>query len=60
QISIQDSDPENADRIGNYAGGHARKLEAARLVRALGLPLTINAVVHRQNLDHLPEIIALA
>jgi len=60
QISIQDSDPENADRIGNYAGGHARKLTAARAVREAGLPLTINAVVHRQNLDHLPEIIALA
>ncbi len=60
QISIQDSDPANADRIGNYAGGHSRKLDAARLVRALGLPLTINAVVHRQNLDHLPQIIALA
>ncbi len=60
QISVQDSEPDNADRIGNYASGHARKLEAARLVRALGLPLTINAVVHRQNLDHLPQIIALA
>ncbi|HSS63555.1 MAG TPA: pyrroloquinoline quinone biosynthesis protein PqqE [Gammaproteobacteria bacterium] len=60
QISIQDSEPENANRIGNYACGHARKLEAAGLVRALHLPLTINAVVHRQNLDHLPQIIALA
>lgn len=60
QISIQDSEAENADHIGNYANGHARKLEAARTVRALGLPLTINAVVHRQNLDHLSEIIALA
>ena len=60
QISIQDSDAENADRIGNYAGGHVRKLDAARAVREAGLPLTINAVVHRQNLDHLPEIIELA
>ncbi len=60
QISIQDSEAANANRIGNYANGHRRKLEAARLVRALGLPLTINAVVHRQNLDHLPQIIALA
>lgn len=60
QISIQDSDAANADRIGNYANGHRRKLEAARLVRATGLPLTVNAVVHRQNLDHLPQIIGLA
>ena len=60
QISIQDSRAESADRIGGYAGGHARKLEVARLVRAAGLPLTINAVMHRQNLAHLDEIIALA
>jgi pyrroloquinoline quinone biosynthesis protein E len=29
-------------------------------VREAGLPLTVNAVVHRQNLDHLEDIIALA
>jgi pyrroloquinoline quinone biosynthesis protein E len=30
------------------------------MVTAAGLPLTINAVMHRQNLDHLAEIIELA
>ncbi|MDZ7713138.1 MAG: pyrroloquinoline quinone biosynthesis protein PqqE [Rhodovibrio sp.] len=60
QLSIQDSRAATADRIGGYAGGHAKKLAVARLVRAAGLPLTVNAVVHRQNLDHLAEIIALA
>ena len=60
QISVQDAQPANADRIGNYAGGFERKREAARWVREHGLPLTINAVVHRQNLDHLPAIIELA
>jgi len=60
QISIQDSEPGNAERIGNFAGGHAKKLDAARIVREAGLPLTVNAVVHRQNLDHLQEIVALA
>lgn len=60
QLSMQDSEPENADRIGNYKGGHDRKLAVARWVREAGLPLTINAVVHRQNLDHLERIIALA
>ena len=38
--------------------GHARELAA--WVREVGLPLTANAVVHRQNLDHLQDIIALA
>ena len=42
------------------ASGHAKKMTLAAMVRAAGLPLTINAVVHRQNLDHLGEIIDLA
>jgi pyrroloquinoline quinone biosynthesis protein E len=60
QLSVQDAEPGSADRIGGYAGGHARKLAVARLVTAAGLPLTLNAVVHRQNLDRLPALIALA
>jgi pyrroloquinoline quinone biosynthesis protein E len=41
-------------------GAHARKLDAARHVTDAGLPLTLNAVVHRQNLDRLPALIDLA
>ncbi len=60
QISFQDAEAGNADRIGGHAGGHAKKLAVARWVRELDLPLTVNAPVHRQNLDHLEDIIALA
>jgi pyrroloquinoline quinone biosynthesis protein E len=60
QLSFQDVEPANADRIGGYAGGHAKKLSLARAVRELGMPLTMNAVMHRQNLDHLPAVIDLA
>jgi PqqA peptide cyclase len=60
QISIQDTEPANADRIAHYAGGHAKKLEVASWVRALGLPLTLNAPVHRQNIDSLGKLIDLA
>ncbi|MBR0655330.1 pyrroloquinoline quinone biosynthesis protein PqqE [Plastoroseomonas arctica] len=60
QISFQDADPSSADRIGGYAGGHAKKLIAAAAIRVAGLPLTLNAVVHRQNLERLPEMIELA
>jgi PqqA peptide cyclase len=60
QISIQDAEPGNADRIAHYTGGCAKKMEAAGWVRELGLPLTINAPVHRQNIDRLPAIIELA
>jgi pyrroloquinoline quinone biosynthesis protein E len=60
QISIQDSEAENANRIGGYRNGHAKKLAVARMVREAGLPLTINAVMHRQNLERLDAIIELA
>ncbi|HYF07195.1 MAG TPA: pyrroloquinoline quinone biosynthesis protein PqqE [Acetobacteraceae bacterium] len=60
QLSIQDAEARSAERIGGMAGAQAKKLAAARLVREAGLPLTLNAVVHRQNLDRLPEMIALA
>jgi len=43
QLSIQDVDPANADRIAAYKGGAAKKREVARWVRELDLPLTINA-----------------
>lgn len=60
QLSIQDTEAGSADRIGGMAGAHAKKQEAARLVAAAGLPITLNAVVHRQNLDRLPDMIAMA
>jgi pyrroloquinoline quinone biosynthesis protein E len=60
QLSIQDVEPGNADRIAHYAGGHAKKRDVAGWVRELGLALTINAPVHRQNLDRLPDIIDFA
>ncbi len=60
QLSVQDATEEGAERIGGLRGAQPRKARAAALVRAAGLPLTLNAVVHRQNLHHLPELIALA
>ncbi len=59
QLSFQDADAAQADRIGGYRNGHARKLVVARQIREAGLPLTANFVVHRQNLDRLPEMLAL-
>jgi pyrroloquinoline quinone biosynthesis protein E len=60
QLSFQDAEAGNADRIGGYRGGHAKKLLLGKWVREAGLPLTVNAVVHRQNLSHLGAIIELA
>ncbi len=60
QLSFQDAEPGNADRIGGFKGGHETKRQVARLVRERGVPLTINAVIHRQNIDNLEAIIELA
>jgi PqqA peptide cyclase len=60
QLSLQDSDPARGDRVAGLAGAQQAKHRVARLVREAGLPLTANAVVHRQNLEHLEDIIDLA
>lgn len=62
QISIQDVDTqaENADRIGGYKGGSAKKKEVAGWVRELGMPLTINAPIHRHNIQSVEAIINYA
>jgi PqqA peptide cyclase len=58
QVSIQSPDPEENDRIaGNRS--FAKKIAAARAARELGFPLTINCVLHRQNLDRIEEILRL-
>jgi PqqA peptide cyclase len=59
QVSVQDVTAEGAQRI---AGRRAleRKLQVARWVKELGLPLTLNIVLHRENLDRVAEMIALA
>src|SRR5260370_14860617 len=50
----------SGDRIAGLLGSQDAKRRAAGLVREAGLPLTVNAVVHRQNLDRLGEMIELA
>ncbi len=60
QLSIQDVDADNADRIAAYPGGSAKKREVARWVKEIGLPLTINAPMHRQNIHSISRIIDYA
>jgi pyrroloquinoline quinone biosynthesis protein E len=59
QLSLQDSNREAADMV---AGVHCfdKKMEVARQVRAAGFPLTLNVVLHRHNIDRIPDLIALA
>jgi pyrroloquinoline quinone biosynthesis protein E len=60
QLSLQDSEPGPGDRIAGLPGAQQAKRQVSALIRAAGLPLTINAVVHRQNLERLEAIIELA
>jgi len=60
QISIQDSKPASADHIAGYQGAFARKRALAAEVVRLKIPLTVNAVMHRANIDRLEDMVALA
>jgi pyrroloquinoline quinone biosynthesis protein E len=60
QLSLQGTDAEMADRIGGYKGGFERKMQAAKWIVDAGFPLTLNAVLHRQNLHQLSQAIEMA
>ena len=60
QLSIQDADTVEGDAVAHRHGAQLEKRRAAAIVREAGLPLTVNAVVHRHNLASLEDIIALA
>ncbi|GAA5113716.1 pyrroloquinoline quinone biosynthesis protein PqqE [Pseudonocardia adelaidensis] len=58
QVSVQADEPVTSDRIAGIPS-FERKLQAAALVKDLGWPLTVNVVLHRQNIDRIAEIVAL-
>jgi pyrroloquinoline quinone biosynthesis protein E len=60
QISIQDNEAESADHIAGYKGAFARKSALAAEIVKLGLPLTINVVVHRANIARVETMVELA
>jgi pyrroloquinoline quinone biosynthesis protein E len=57
QVSFQDSREPAANWIAG-AKAHAHKVEISRAIRRHKIAFTVNLVVHRQNLDHLEEMIA--
>ena len=60
QVSIQDSEVSSADHIAGYRGAYARKNALAAEVVRLGLPLTVNMVVHRGNIERITDMVELA
>jgi PqqA peptide cyclase len=59
QVSVQDADPETAERIAGVSSVK-QKQAAIALVKELGFAFSINVVLHRANLDRIGEIIDLA
>jgi pyrroloquinoline quinone biosynthesis protein E len=59
QISFQADEAALADEIARTAA-HAKKRAAACMVRELGLPLTVNVVLHASNIERIAAIIRMA
>lgn len=59
QLSFQDSREEPANWIAGTKA-HAHKAVLSQAIRKFRVAFTVNLVVHRQNLDHLEEMISFA
>jgi pyrroloquinoline quinone biosynthesis protein E len=59
QVSVQADEPALSDRIAG-SPSFARKVEAARVVKELGWPLTLNVVLHRLNIHRVADVLRLA
>src|SRR6201990_3713842 len=55
-ISFQGNEPMVANRVAGLKNAHEKKIEVSRWTRELDLPLTVNAVMHRQNLHQMGAI----
>src|SRR5215813_6366987 len=59
QLSFQSDEASLADEIAGTRA-HERKLAVAAKIRVAGIPLSLNFVIHRRNIDRLPQMIDLA
>ncbi|GHC15919.1 coenzyme PQQ synthesis protein E [Kushneria pakistanensis] len=60
QLSFQGADDEVTEHVSGLRGAFDKKCAFASEVRALGLPLTLNVVLHRANIHQVDDFIALA
>src|SRR5947208_5926629 len=59
QLSFQSDNTDLADEIA-VTRAHQRKLDAAAKIRAAGIPLSLNFVIHWRNIDRMAQMIAFA
>ncbi|CAF0697557.1 pyrroloquinoline quinone biosynthesis protein PqqE [Candidatus Methylacidithermus pantelleriae] len=60
QLSLQGADPTLSDEMSGSKGSFSKKIEVAHWIHEVGLPLTLNVVLHRRNIDQLEAILVLA
>lgn len=60
QLSLQGVDVASADKVAGLKGSHETKMRFAEEIARLGLALTVNAVIHRGNIDQVEGFIELA
>lgn len=59
QLSIQGATHATAEQTAGVRS-HQKKIDIARLIGNLGIPLTLNVVIHRLNIAEVPELIQIA
>src|SRR4030095_10528606 len=59
QLCFESDESSLSDEIAG-ARAHERKLDVAANIRAAGIPLSLNFVIHGRNIDRLPQLIDLA
>lgn len=59
QLSMQGSDLKKSNEMAQFEG-HLEKIEKAKMIKALGFPMVLNVVIHKQNIDDIEEIILMA
>ncbi len=59
QLSFQDSTRELNDFL-SHSRTFDLKMQVARTLKQLGYPIVLNVVVHRQNIDHVEQILEMA
>jgi pyrroloquinoline quinone biosynthesis protein E len=59
QLSVQAADEASSDSIADYAA-FRQKMRVAGWVKDRGLPLTLNVVLHRANIERVGDVVAMA
>ncbi|MBA5763124.1 pyrroloquinoline quinone biosynthesis protein PqqE [Vibrio sp. 404] len=60
QISFQAADPQLNDAIAGRGNAFKQKQKMAEIVKAEGYPMVLNFVISKQNIDQIPQILALS